>query len=119
MNININELNKMNNKNINFEDITLRCEYSRRGGGIEIDLTSLGWDGVKMTAYQNYLGGGMLGSINNDCTISDWEDVDELCEIAEELRKYFHLLTNEDVDDYDEWASDDYDGIQSRASSAY
>ena len=43
---------------------TLRCEVSYRGGGIEIDASAyLKIDGAKMTAYQNYLGGGMLGSI--------------------------------------------------------
>ena len=43
----------------------IREKLSSRGGGIEIDLTPFGFDGERMTAYQNYLGGGMLGSINN------------------------------------------------------
>lgn len=85
---------------INFEEITLRCKVSRRGGGIEIDLTSLGFD-ARMTAYQNYLGGGMLGRICNDCTISDWYNDDRLSEIAEELRQYFHSLTNPSEDDWE------------------
>ena len=41
-------------KEINFEGITLRLEVSHRGGGIEIDLTTLGFKGEKMSAYQNY-----------------------------------------------------------------
>jgi hypothetical protein len=81
-------------KEIDFEKITLRKEISSRGGGIEISLDTLGFKGVRMTAYQNYLGGGMLGSIASDCTISDWEEHDKLKRIADQLRKYFHSLTN-------------------------
>ena len=61
----------MSAKNFNFseyiEDNTIRLDASRRGGGIEIDATDfLGYGGryeLRMTAYQNYLGGGMLGSV--------------------------------------------------------
>ncbi|MCP3699494.1 MAG: hypothetical protein GY920_13220, partial [Aliivibrio sp.] len=45
----------------------LRESISPRGGGVEISLDNFGYPGEKMTAYQNYLGGGMLGSIGNDC----------------------------------------------------
>jgi len=100
-------------KQINFEPITLRLEASHRGGGIEISLDSLGYKGVKMTAYQNYLGGGMLGSVNNDCTISDWADDDKLSEIAEQLRKYFHAITNHD----DEWENQTYEKNQQMPAS--
>jgi len=49
------------------QDNILRCEVSHRGGGIEIDASEyLKIDGAKITAYQNYLGGGMLGSVNSD-----------------------------------------------------
>lgn len=105
--------------NIDFEDVTLRCEYSRRGGGIEIDLSPFGYENEKMTSYQNYLGGGMLGSIQNDCTIEDWIHDEELGGISEELNKYFHSLTNEEVDDYDEWSSGEYEEIQNRSVSSY
>ena len=83
-------------KAIDFEAITLRLEVSTRGGGVEVALDTLGWPEVKMTAYQNYLGGGLLGSVQNSCTISDWKDVPQLVEIAEQLKKYFHGLTNPD-----------------------
>ena len=101
---------------MNFEDITLRVKTSHRGGGIEIDLTSLGYPHMKMTAYQNYLGGGMLGSIGSDCTISDFRDHDELRDISEKLKRYFHSLTNH-VED--EWESASYEENQRRPSSAY
>lgn len=106
----------MKQKNINFEEITLRLKCSHRGGGVEIDLETLGYPQAKMTAYQNYLGGGMLGSIQNDCTISDWYEHDDLSEIAEGLSRYFHSLTNHD---WDEWESATFEKNQNRPASAY
>ena len=47
----------------------IRQKITTRGGGVEIDLTPLGFDGHRMSAYQNYLGGGMLGSIQVNDTI--------------------------------------------------
>jgi len=105
-----------NRKNINFEEITLRLKVSSRGGGIEVDLTSLGWDGVGMTAYQNYLGGGMLGAVATDCIISDWYDNKDLSEIADQLREYYHNLTNPDEDS---WEGSSYEENQKRSASAY
>lgn len=102
-------------KKINFEKITLRSEISRRGGGIEISLNSLGFRNAKMTAYQNYLGGGMLGSVQNDCTIRDWEDNPKLVEIAQQLREYFFNLTNPDS----EWEHQTFEQNQNMPSSAY
>ena len=68
----------------------LREKYSSRGGGIEIDLTDFGYDGEKMTTYQNYLGGGMLGSVKNDCTISGyWQHDNDLQEIQRNLNEYY------------------------------
>ena len=78
----------------------LQERYSSRGGGIEIDLTPFGYEGEKMTAYQNYLGGGMIGRVQNECTILFWEDKDELCELADELNRYYYLRQ---VDIYDEY----------------
>lgn len=101
--------------NINFSKITVRKQISTRGGGIEIDLTTLGFPNVGMTAYQNYLGGGMLGRVSNSCIISDWEDHPKLVEIAEELRKHFHSLTNPE----DEWESTTYEQNQNLPTSAY
>ena len=80
----------------NFEDITIRKKISSHGGGIEVDLTDIVGYPVQMTAYQNYLGGGMLGRVASDCDIENWKENDELVEIAYELRQYFHGLTNPD-----------------------
>ena len=100
------------------KDATLRLEASHRGGGIEISLDSFGkkYKGGKMTAYQNYLGGGMLGSINNDCTKKDWKSDDKLVEIAEQLARYFHNITNHEDD---EWESTSFENNQKRPASAY
>jgi len=99
-----------------FEDVTLRLKYSSRGGGIEIDLSDYGYEDKKMTSYQNYLGGGMLGSIGNDCTIPNWKEDSKLIEISENLNYYFHQLTNEDKD---EWSGGSYEDIQNRSMSSY
>tara|TARA_Y100000401_G_scaffold27483_1_gene19726 strand:+ start:4991 stop:5290 length:300 start_codon:yes stop_codon:yes gene_type:complete len=94
----------------------IREDFSHRGGGIEIDLTPHGFEGEKMTAYQNYLGGGMLGKINNDCTIEEWHTDDDLTKIAQELSKHFHKLTNPTED---EWESLSFGQNQQLPSSAY
>lgn len=44
------------------ENIT-REDFSTRGGGVELDLTAFGYEDEFLSAYQNYLGGGMLGGI--------------------------------------------------------
>jgi hypothetical protein len=95
--------------------VILRKEITSRGGGIEISLTDKGYKGHAMTAYQNYLGGGMLGCICNACTIKDWESDPKLEAIALELRKYFHSLTNPDT----EWEGAEYEQVQLRPKSAY
>lgn len=104
--------------NIDFQEITLRIEASRRGGGVEIDLTTLGYEDEKMTAYQNYLGGGMLGRIGNSCTIRDWKNDPKLVDIADQLARYLHSITNEQAADYDEWNGADFDDLQNRNSSS-
>ena len=104
-------------KAINFKKITLRLQASNRGGGIEISLDTLGYPGVKMTAYQNYLGGGMLGSIQNDCNMptNEWQADPKLVEISEQLKRYFHSLTNPDT----EWEGQSYEQRQNMPVSAY
>lgn len=93
----------------------IRQEISYRGGGIEIALDNFGYFNEKMTAYQNYLGGGMLGRIDGDCTIKDWRKSDELKDIAENLQKYFHSLTVHD----DEWEWETFEQNKLKPLSAY
>ena len=100
----------------------IRQELTHRGGGIEINLGVFtgSWEGEKMSAYQNYLGGGMLGSIQNDCTIGNWKNTRlvgvSLADIGEELKRYMHELTNHSED---EWESQSYEDNQRMGASAY
>ena len=106
----------------NFKNITTREKLSSRGGGVEIDLTSLGFKNHMMSAYQNYLGGGILGSIQSNDTIRSQafnvrlqlefsNRFNELDEIAEELKLYFAERMGFDQNEIDE--------LQNRPSSAY
>ena len=85
------------------ENIT-REKFSERGGGCELDLTEFGYEDELMSAYQNYLGGGMLGSVDNSCTVEDWRMDDKLVRIADELREYYEdrLYELELIDEYNE-----------------
>lgn len=109
-------------KVINFEEITLRLKVSSRGGGIEIDLTTLGFKGEKMSAYQNYLGGGMLGRICENNTIQAYNKplsekrAKKLANISEQLKQYFHSLTNPNEE---EWESQSYLQNQNAPVSGY
>lgn len=94
------------------EQNTLRLEASHRGGGIEISLDEYrpGLAGGKMSAYQNYLGGGLLGAVASDCNIRDWEQTelaDDLRKLSEALKRYYYNITNDIVEDWDEWAASD------------
>lgn len=110
-------------ENINFEEITLRVEITpSRGGGIEISLDTLGYEGEKMSAYQNYLGGGMLGKVCSSDTIrANQSFVEEsicreLDEIAEQLKKYYFNLTNPEEETYEHML---YEQNQKLPVSAY
>jgi len=118
--------NQLNNiktmaKQINFSEVTLREEISSRGGGIEIDLTRFGFKGQKMAAYQNYLGGGLLGKVCSNNTIEAYKkpctdkQKAKLDKIAEQLKQYFHNLTNPDT----EWEGQTYEKNQNMPTSAY
>ena len=111
----------MKKKPIDFEAITLRSQITSRGGGMEIDLTSLGFKGEKMSAYQNYLGGGMLGKVCSDNTIRAFnkpcteKQKQELAEIEEQLKQYFHNITNPNT----EWESQTYEKNQNMPTRVY
>ena len=102
------------------ENNTLRIEASRRGGGIEVDASSIFGDNAKISAYQNYLGGGLLGSIQSDYNfIVKEKDKDKLQALQEVLKQYFHNITNEEAGNYDEWNSASFESVQKRPESAY
>jgi hypothetical protein len=109
-------------KQIAIEDVTLRCEVSSRGGGIEIDLTRFGFKGEKMSAYQNYLGGGMLGRVSVNNTIQAFnkpctdKQMVKLEKIGERLKKHYHSLTNPEDS---EWEGTTYEQNQRMAVSGF
>jgi hypothetical protein len=104
------------------ESSVLRQAISHKGGGIEISLNSFGFKGERMSAYQNYLGGGILGRICTNDTIrresiqTTEARAKKLDKIAVELAKYFHELTNHEDD---EWESETYEQNQNKSISAY
>ena len=108
-------------KQIEFSEVTLREQISSRGGGIEIDLTRFGFRGEKMSAYQNYLGGGLLGRVMANNTINAFgkpcteKQQAKLDKIAERLKKHFHGLTNPDT----EWEGQTYEKNQNMPKSAF
>lgn len=111
-----------------FENHTIRLEATHRGGGIEVDATDyLGYNGryeLRMTAYQNYLGGGMTGSVQGSIEgrLRDYPKhiQDKALKLNEALKYYYYCITNDIVADYDEWAaSDSFTAQQLRPKSAY
>ena len=100
------------------EDHTLRIDASGRGGGIEIDCNPLfKIEGAKMSAYQNYLGGGMLGAIQANANFEPRRsDTAKFERVAIELKRYFHNLTNHEGD---EWEEQSFEQNQNMLVSAY
>ena len=119
-------------RKIDFKKRTLRVKTSSRGGGIEIHLDGLKGipSGQKMAAYQNYLGGGMLGAVAVNDTLrresyrdrySD-EVNEKLDEIGDQLKRYFFNLTNPEPEYPDGekcWESQTYEENQRMSVSAY
>ena len=91
-------------KKLDISQYVTRENYSHRGGGVEIELSCVAQPGQYLSAYQNYLGGGMLASVQNDSTIRNWAEVPELFELARQLREYYWEQMHEYgyVDEYNE-----------------
>ena len=107
-------------KNFNIEDNIIRIDASRRGGGIEVDASELFSEGCKISAYQNYLGGGLLGAIQSDINFMPSEEQKkDVLKLSEELKRYFHDITNEEASEYDEWNGMSYEKNQSMPLSGY
>lgn len=89
---------------MNISEYVIREQISYRGGGVEIDLTEFGYEDELMSAYQNYLGGGMLGSVSNSCTVPNWQSDKGLFEVARQLREYFYKRMHEEgcIDEYNQ-----------------
>lgn len=87
---------------MNIAEYITREEYSHRGGGCELDLTAFGYEDEFLSAYQNYLGGGLLGGVGNSCTVKDWRKDEKLVKLAGMLRDYFQerMFEYECIDEY-------------------
>lgn len=109
-------------KNFIIEDHIISCDAGYRGGTLKVDVSEVfpEVENAIMGAYQNYLGGGMLGAIVGASMFSPddlgLEDLAKFRELKEDIKKYFHNLTNHDGD---EWEEADYEANQNRPVSAY
>lgn len=98
-----------------------REQISHRGGGVEIDLSQFGFkSGSRMSAYQNYLGGGMLGAIQSNHnmfneTFNKTQN-NKIHKLSDILKRYLHDQTNHEDD---EWESATYEQNQMRPVSGY
>ena len=109
------------NVNEYIESHTLRCQASFRGGGIEIDCTELFpyIEEAVMTAYQNDLGGGILGAIESSNNFEHElkkRDRQKFAALRDGLKRYFHHLTNHESN---EWEEKTYEQNQRKPISAY
>jgi len=102
-------------RKIDFEPLIVKLEVSR-GGYIEISLDTFGkkYEGYHMIAYQNYLGGGLLGKVCSKCDYPKWNK--RLSVIALQLREYLFNLTNPPEDT---WEHQTFEKNQSFPVSAY
>lgn len=89
------------------ESNLIDCDISYRGGSLKIDVSDLfdtGEEQAIMGAYQNYLGGGMAGSIQAgrmfDISGFSEDDLAIYEELAEACKKYFYNVNNGGGDDY-------------------
>jgi hypothetical protein len=107
--------------NAYIEENMTRADISRRGGGMEVDAAEyLGVEDALVSVFQNYLGGGMLGSIGSSANYAARSaDPERLAELQEAMKKFFYRLTEPQAEEWDPWSADDYEGIQFRPSSAY
>lgn len=106
------------------EENLYSCDVSHRWGSIKVDVSSL-FPEIQdeqpiMGASQNYLGGGMLWSISS-WAMFDWRNLtpknqEIYRELAEEIKRYMHEMTNHVGD---EWEEATYESTQTRPNSAY
>ena len=113
----------------NYDDFitkhTLDCDFSRRGGTLKIDVSELfpNVEDAVMGAYQNYLGGGMLGAVVGAAQFDPNElskkDQKVFIELKEAIKQYFFHVTNEEATEYDEWIGQSYEQNKNMPASAY
>jgi hypothetical protein len=105
------------------EDNITREEISHRGGGVQISLDGIGIDGGLMSAYQNYLGGGLLGAIQSDNNIKTphgINSIDSDLDLLEQcIKEYFFIVQGGDYELYEGGDVIDFEEQQKMPPSAY
>ena len=110
------------------EENVIDIDASRRGGTIKINVVELfpeiETENAIMGASQNYLGGGMAGSIGGGAMFMPEDLKDDkqrkvFHELIEQIKRYFHAVTNDMAEDWDEWGAGEFEQIQARSHSAY
>lgn len=106
-------------------------DISYRGGSLKVDVSELfntGDEPAIMGAYQNYLGGGMAGSIQTgrqfDISGFNKKDLEKYQAMAEACKRYFYNLNNGGGDDYMQnevtgQEAGGFDRLQKLPASAY
>lgn len=108
------------------------ADISYRGGSLKVDVSDLfetGDEDAIMGAYQNYLGGGIAGSIQTgrcfDISGFTPDQMDLYKLMAEACKRYFYDCNNGGGDEYMQEnvtgadAKDGYDRLQKMPASAY
>jgi len=112
-------------KEFDLEDNTTECDISYRGGTLKIDVSDIfpNVDEPIMGAYQNYLGGGMAGSIVGAAMF----DPSELSKpeqkafevLKDRIKRYFYDLNNGGGDEYMQEEVNSFQVNQSLPVSGY
>ena len=116
------------------EDNIIDCDVSYRGGILKVDLSGLlsgesleaideAGEEAEAGAKQNYLGGGIAGSITTgrsfDVDLLTKKDLKVYEEFSEAVTLYFYNINNGGGDDYMQENYSGLDNNQKRPVSAY
>lgn len=107
------------------EENTIDCDISYRGGTIKVDVSSLfpNVEDAVMGAYQNYLGGGIAGSIVGAAKFDPSElskkDQKIFESLKEAIKEYFFAINNGGGDDYMQENYNSYKQNQTLPVSGY
>lgn len=108
----------------NIEDNIVSCDASYRGGCLKVDVSSIfttTGEQMIMGAYQNYLGGGLRGSIQGGSMFRPIKSEEKRFEqMKEKIKRYFHNITNSEEESMnDEWNTMSYEKNQVMPVSVY
>jgi len=110
-------------KDFDIESHIISCDASHRGGTLKVDVSELfEVENAIMGAYQNYLGGGMRGSIVGSSQFYPTEltkkEQKVFRQLKEKIKYFFYCITN-GAEFNDEWTTLNYEKQQRLPVSAY